>query len=101
MQKVITADRETVAVAARLIRDLDTSAPDVDVDRLRAELGDGFVAVELDGDGNPRVKEGDRVEAVVIQADESSGSLLLGSKDGGRVHDSAEEIGRASCRERV
>ena len=33
---------------------------------------------------------GDRVEAVVIQADESSGSLLLGSKDGGRVHDSAE-----------
>jgi dienelactone hydrolase len=31
----------------------DPVVPEARFDRLRAELGDGFIAVELDGDGNP------------------------------------------------
>jgi small subunit ribosomal protein S1 len=67
----------------------------VGAEQVLVDLGGKFEGVlpleaVLDGDHNPTVKEGDRIEAVVVQADESSGSLVLGSKDGGRVHDSAE-----------
>lgn len=64
-------------------------------DQVLVDLGGKFegvlpLEVVLDADGNPKVKEGDRIEAVVTRADESTGTLILGSKEGGRVHDSAE-----------
>ena len=43
-----------------------------------------------DADGRLTVNVGDAVEAVVIEKDEQSGTLLLGSKDGSHLHGSAE-----------